>query len=74
MKGKFTSKIQLFTLFIIIVSCGTKAIVNTPENDIKRFRQELNDEYRNKESSPLRGDNFTNFKQHPFFPIDLEPV
>ena len=39
---------------------------------IEKFQKELNDQYRSKENSPLRGSNFENFKQHPFFPIDLK--
>ena len=39
---------------------------------IKEFQKQLNEEYLNPEESPLRGDNFTNFKEHPFFPIDLK--
>jgi len=40
--------------------------------EIKKFQTNLNKEYHNKKETPLRGDNFTNFKQHPFFPIDLK--
>lgn len=40
--------------------------------DIQKFQKELNREYLDKEETPLRGDNFTNFKAHPFFPIDLK--
>lgn len=39
---------------------------------IKKFQNELNEQYRNQKESPLRGDNFKNFKIHPFFPIDLK--
>ena len=39
---------------------------------IEKFQKELNDQYRSKENSPLRGSNFENFKQHPFFSIDLK--
>ncbi len=38
----------------------------------KKFQQELNEEYRNPKTTPLRGNNFKNFKQHPFFPINLK--
>ena len=40
--------------------------------EIKKFQDELNKEYLTKDETPLRGDNFKNFKQHPFFPIDLK--
>ena len=39
---------------------------------IEKFQKELNELYLSKDESPLRGDNFTNFKAHPFFPIDLK--
>jgi len=40
--------------------------------EIKKFQKELNSEYLNPKETPLRGDNFTHFKKHPFFPIDLK--
>ncbi|OCK53309.1 hypothetical protein BA768_01845 [Chryseobacterium sp. CBo1] len=40
--------------------------------EIKKFQDDLNKEYLDKKETPLRGDNYTNFKQHPFFPIDLK--
>ena len=39
---------------------------------IKKFQKELNTEYLNPKETPLRGDNLKNFKQHPFFPINLK--
>jgi uncharacterized protein (DUF1684 family) len=40
--------------------------------DVKKFQKELNAEYLNPKETPLRGDNFKNFKEHPFFPIDMK--
>lgn len=40
--------------------------------EIEKFQKDLNKEYLNPKESPLRGDNFKNFKAHPFFPIDLK--
>lgn len=40
--------------------------------EIKKFQEDLNKEYLDKKETPLRGDNYTNFKQHPFFPIDFK--
>ena len=40
--------------------------------DIQKFQKELNREYLDKDETPLRGDNFTSFKAHPFFSIDLK--
>ena len=63
-------KIALFLLFI---SCfafsqnGHKHIL-----EIEKFQKNLNSEYLNPKETPLRDDNFTHFKRHPFFPIDLK--
>ncbi|WBV59939.1 DUF1684 domain-containing protein [Chryseobacterium camelliae] len=40
--------------------------------EIRKFQKNLNDEYLNPKETPLRGENFTHFKKHPFFPIDLK--
>lgn len=50
----------------VICTIGEKEIT-----EIKDFQKKLNEQYRNSEESPLRGENFTTFKEHPFFPIDL---
>lgn len=39
---------------------------------IIKFQKELNREYKDEKETPLRGDNFVNFKEHPFFPIDIK--
>ena len=39
---------------------------------VRKFQTELNKGYTNKKETPLRGENFRNFKQHPFFPVDLK--
>lgn len=44
--------------------------VSKEVTEVKKFQKELNAEYLNPKETPLRGDNFTNFKKHPFFPID----
>lgn len=46
--------------------------VSKEEAEIKKFQKELNAEYVNPKETPLRGENFKNFKQHPFFPINLK--
>lgn len=40
--------------------------------EIIEFQSNLNKEYLDKETTPLRGENFRNFKEHPFFPINLK--
>lgn len=39
-------------------------------NKVKKFQKELNREYANKNETPLRGQNYMNFKGHPFFPVN----
>jgi len=59
----------LFFIFSLFLNAQTKK-----ENleAIKKFQKELNAEYLNPKESPLRGDNLTNFKKHPFFPANLK--
>lgn len=38
---------------------------------ILHFQKELNEEYKEREKSPLEPKDFAKFKQHDFFPIDL---
>lgn len=40
--------------------------------EIKKFQKELNAEYLNPKKTPLRGDNFSKFKAHPFFSVDMK--
>lgn len=42
------------------------------EQEVQKFQKELNAEYLNPKSTPLRGDNFKHFKGHPFFPFDAK--
>ncbi len=57
-------------LFMLLPVLFFSQKLSKEESGIKKFQQELNAEYRNPKETPLRGDNFTNFKEHPFFPID----
>ena len=59
----------LFVIFSLFLNAQSeKEDIST----IKKFQNELNSEYLNPKESPLRGDNLMNFKQHPFFPINLK--
>ncbi len=61
------------TLLIILISFfGFGQSKKKQISEIHQFQKELNEEYRNPEKSPLRGEHLKNFKQHPFFPIDLK--
>lgn len=61
--------IFIFLLFPLLMFSQK---VSKEESEIKKFQKELNAEYLNPKETPLRGDNFKNFKQHPFFPINLK--
>lgn len=63
-------KLILFFLFVSFL--GFAQSKKSQIAEIKKFQEELNSEYRNPKETPLRGDNFTNFKEHPFFPINLK--
>lgn len=64
-------KNYLFILLLLPVFVFSQK-TSREESEIKKFQKELNAEYLNPKETPLRGDNFKNFRQHPFFPIDLK--
>ncbi|GAA5095446.1 DUF1684 domain-containing protein [Chryseobacterium ginsengisoli] len=59
--------IVIFLLFPLLIFSQK---VSKEESEVKKFQKELDAEYLNPKETPLRGDNFTNFKKHPFFPIN----
>lgn len=61
--------IFIFLLFPLLIFSQK---LSKEESEIKKFQKELNAEYLNPKETPLRGENFKNFKQHPFFPINLK--
>lgn len=63
---------KLLLIFLLISIFGFSQSKENQISEIKKFQKELNEGYTNPKETPLRGDNFTNFKQHPFFPIDLK--
>lgn len=61
------------TLILILISAFAFSQTEKKQiSEIKKFQKELNDGYTNKKETPLRGDNYTQFRKHPFFPIDLK--
>ena len=61
------------TLILILISPFAFSQTEKKQiSEIKKFQKELNDGYTNKKETPLRGDNYTKFRKHPFFPIDLK--
>ncbi|MCQ9636796.1 DUF1684 domain-containing protein [Chryseobacterium sp. WG23] len=63
-------KILLFFLTLPLWAFSQKT-TSKEVMEVKKFQKELNAEYLNPKETPLRGDNFKNFKEHPFFPIDI---
>lgn len=59
-------------LFIFLFIFGFSQTQKDDTLAIQKFQKELNEQYRNSKESPLRGENFKNFKEHPFFAIDLK--
>ncbi|TXF75228.1 DUF1684 domain-containing protein [Chryseobacterium sp.] len=59
-------------LFLFISIFGFSQPAKKQLSEIKKFQTELNREYKDAKESPLRGDNFTDFKEHPFFPVNLK--
>lgn len=64
-------KYILIFLFLPLLAF-TQKMVSTEVLEVKKFQKELNEEYLDSARTPLRGDNFKNFKEHPFFPVDLK--
>lgn len=63
-------------ILILLISFLAISCVSQPAEketaDIKKFQNQLNAEYRNPKKTPLRGSNFSDFREHPFFPINLK--
>ena len=63
-------------ILLVIVSVLLTSCVSQSKADLisesQKFQNELNAEYKNPKETPLRGDHFTKFKEHPFFPINLK--
>jgi uncharacterized protein (DUF1684 family) len=57
-------------IFLLLPLLVFSQKISKEEPEVKKFQKELNEEYLNPKETPLRGDNFTNFKAHPFFPIN----
>ena len=59
----------IFLLFPMIIFSQK---ISKEDLEVRKFQKALNEEYLNPKETPLRGDHFTNFKAHPFFPVDLK--
>ena len=56
---------------LLLTSCASQS-KTALISEIQKFQTDLNTEYTNPKKTPLRGDNFTKFKEHPFFPANLK--
>ncbi|ASW74627.1 hypothetical protein IQ37_04445 [Chryseobacterium piperi] len=65
-------KKYIVVFFLLPLLVFSQKTMSKEEREVKKFQDELNAEYLNPKESPLRGDNLTNFKEHPFFPIDMK--
>src|SRR5690606_7744291 len=72
-QNKFMKKHILFLLLLFPVFIFSQKNKQQSKEilEIKKFQKDLNKEYLDPKETPLRDDNFAKFKQHPFFPIDL---
>lgn len=60
---------KFLLIFLLLPLLALSQKLSREESEVKKFQDELNAEYRNPKETPLREDNFTNFKEHPFFPF-----
>ncbi len=64
--------VLLFSIAVLFFSCTSQSFQKAPTEEILAFQANLNAEYLDKSTTPLREENFLKFKSHPFFPIDLK--
>jgi len=60
----------LFTMCSVYASAQTDSLQAIAE--ITAFQKNLNEEYKNRDESPLEAADFDKFESHDFFPIDLD--
>lgn len=66
---------HFLSLVLFLLLTFTSCVSQSPKAElaaIKKFQSQLNKEYKNPKDTPLRGNNFSKFKEHPFFPVDLK--
>jgi uncharacterized protein len=64
---------KLFFLLLCLLTLQTFAQTDSLQavQEISAFQKKLNEEYKNRDESPLDPDDFKKFEGHRFFPIDL---
>lgn len=65
-------KKYILIFFFLPLLAFSQKMVSREVMEIKKFQKDLDKEYLDPKETPLRGDNFKNFKGHPFFPFDLK--
>ena len=66
---------HFLSLVLFLLLTLTSCVSQSPKAElaaIKKFQSQLNKEYKSPKNTPLRGNNFSKFKEHPFFPVDLK--
>ncbi|MDO5509793.1 MAG: DUF1684 domain-containing protein [Weeksellaceae bacterium] len=68
------SQVFLWICTLIIFShCSTTNVANQQAlQEIREFQRELNQDYKDPEKTPLKGNNVSKFVAHTFFPVDLD--
>ncbi len=68
--SSFSAKIFLFVLLLFVFSAAANAQTFYGTTDVKVFRAGRDKEFRNKEESPLKEEDFSIFKNLNYFPVD----
>lgn len=66
----FSAKIFLFVLLLFIFSASAQAQTFYGTPDVKAFREGRDKEFRSKEESPLKAEDFSIYKGLNYFPVD----
>jgi TonB family protein len=64
-------KISIVLLLVASLQASGQTDSVKAVQEIVAFQTKLNEEYRSREESPLKGEDFDTFQGHDFFPIDL---
>lgn len=63
---------QLLFLLLIVTTRSLTAQSDSAYAEIERFQKTLNADYKDPKTSPLKGKALKRFKEHEFFPVNLE--
>jgi uncharacterized protein len=68
----FSTVKHLRFLSLLLLAFGAHAQQDSVLIEISKFQDELNKEFRDPKTSPLKGKALKRFKHHDFFPVDLQ--